>query len=190
MKLSKVVRGVADGVLKRHDSSIRQGLVDKARVHLIRALDLRKQDERVADDLLQHAQEYELFWEEGRVKAYLQFAPGMWSPPFPDYCGDFSNAVARVEETLEGATVDVLDPGVTIVFDDEVISRLEVLDRLVDAVNEAAKLATLLEPLDRQQIEGLKVALVPLVGALKSAGNTGELLALLRQLASHECVRG
>jgi len=190
MRLSQGVRQLAADVLDPETASgeeIREQLLSMARQALIDGLDLRDQDKHYADNLLaQGCREIGVGWRDGKVQAYLEYRTGTAAPLVPNYCGGLGEVLARINEALEKVGVDLVDRELYAVMEDEVIARVEVVSRLVETINEAAKLATLLEPLERQQVEGLKVALVPLVGALKSAGNTGELLALLRQLASHD----
>jgi len=190
MRLSQGVRQLAANVLDPETASgeeIREKLLTKARTALIEELDLRDQDKHYADNLLaQGCREIGVGWRDGKVQAYLEYRTGTAAPLVPNYCGGLGEVLARINEALEKVGVDLVDRELYAVMEDEVITREEAGERLVEAISEARNLLFLLGSLEQHQVAALKPVLARLVGALKSAGNTGELLALLRQLASHD----
>lgn len=190
VKLSPGVKQLGMELLEPKTPSgeaIRDRLLAEARITLIDELDLRKQDEHYANALLaQGCKEIEVGWRDGKVQAYLSWAAGAASPLVPDSYGDAGEVAGKIAEALEKVGVDLVDPELYVVMEDEVIAREEAGVRLVKRISEARDLLFLLGSLDSEQVAAMKGALTRLIGSLKSTGNTGELLALLLQLASHD----
>lgn len=190
MRLSSGLAALGRDILDPETASgeeVRKQLLTKAREALVKGLDLREQDRHCADALLaQGCKEVKIGCRNGKVQAYLHYSAGTAAPLVPEYCGDLDDVLSKIDAALEEVGVDLVDGDLYVVMGEDAMTREEAADLLVSRLAEARDLLTLLETLDSAQVEQVKASLARLVGALKSTGNTGELLALLRTLASHD----
>lgn len=190
MKLSTGLTALGNEILDPETASgeeIRERLLGKAREALIKELDLREQDGNCADALTsQGCKEIEVGWRDGKVQAYLHYNAGTAMPLAPAYCGDLNTVLGKINAALEGVGVNLVDPDLYVVMDDQAMTREEAGELVVSKLAEVRDLLSVLGTLDLDQVQKMKGVLTRLIGALKSTGNTGELLTLVRGLASHD----